>query len=228
MKKPALTCSDEDSLMFWEPSSTFQTLGFGLGFASQAFIVACSKLASLHDSRDGFGLHRQASLSLKGSRTSLISDINALSSIKHHPSSRATSQLHEVSIPHAPSYPSSKSLKSERGVESICSRSILSSKSSNLGLCILAKCDSGFVGATDVGELIANTVGDDVGVQSILLALGDGCIGRQECSLCSFSASAAELEVDCGGAGYEVSIFFEWKNQGSVIRTKNRSQHRLV
>lgn len=52
--------------------------------------------------------------------------------------------------------------------------------------------------------MIANTVGDDVGVQGVLLTLSDEGIGGQEGALVGLASGTTELEVDGGSAVTEV------------------------
>lgn len=74
--------------------------------------------------------------------------------------------------------------------------SVLGTGSSNLGLRIQTCCLCLGVGATDVGQLVADAVGDDVRVQGVLLALGDQRVRWQEGALGGLPAGATELEVD--------------------------------
>jgi len=83
-------------------------------------------------------------------------------------------------------------------------RSIPSPRSLNLRLSLQTKVLGRLVRLADVGELVAHAVGDDVGVQSVLLTLGDESVGREESALVVGAVATAELEVDAGVAEAEV------------------------
>ncbi len=115
-----------------------------------------------------------------------------------HPFPKISSRIHS-NFPHA-----KVDLEAKSGVESVGGGRILSSKRRNLRLCTLTKSNGGVVGIADIGELIADTVGDDVGVQGILLAFGNKRISGKEGTLIWFASSTAELEIDGGCAVAEV------------------------
>jgi len=78
-------------------------------------------------------------------------------------------------------------------------------KISNGSLCVLAEILGSLVGVADVGELIADTVGDDVVVERILLALGDKGVHGEESALVGLAASTTKFEADAGVADTEVN-----------------------
>jgi len=110
--------------------------------------------------------------------------------------------FHVLSIIGAISFPSltTRHLKAESLVEGISSRGILGSKSGDESLGSLASGDGSSVGLANVPELVADAVGDDVGVQGVLLSLGDEGVDRQEGALIGLAARATELEADLGAA----------------------------
>jgi hypothetical protein len=100
---------------------------------------------------------------------------------------------------------SSGNIKSR--VKSISSRSILSSQTLNRslgsktrGLARRALCNT-----ADVDKLVADGVGDNVGVQGVLLSLGDGGVDWEEGSLGGFAAGSAKREGHGWVAGAEFS-----------------------
>ncbi|GJC84315.1 hypothetical protein ColLi_07154 [Colletotrichum liriopes] len=96
-------------------------------------------------------------------------------------------------------------LEAEKTVEGVGDGRAAVARGLDLGLGVLALRLGGVVGTADVGELVADAVDDDVGVQGVLLALGDNRVGGKEGALVRLAARAAELEVDSGSAGTEVS-----------------------
>ncbi|GKT92165.1 glycine-rich cell wall structural protein-like [Colletotrichum tofieldiae] len=96
-------------------------------------------------------------------------------------------------------------LEAEKTVEGVGDGRAAVARGLDLGLGVLALRLGGVVGAADVGELVADAVDDDVGVQGVLLALGDNRVGGEEGALVRLAARTAELEVDGGSAGTEVS-----------------------
>ncbi|GKT64980.1 hypothetical protein ColTof4_07374 [Colletotrichum tofieldiae] len=105
------------------------------------------------------------------------------------------------SIPPSPA----QRLEAEKTVEGVGDGRAAVARGLDLGLGVLALRLGGVVGAADVGELVADAVDDDVGVQGVLLALGDNRVGGEEGALVRLAARTAELEVDGGSAGTEVS-----------------------
>lgn len=103
-------------------------------------------------------------------------------------------------------------LKAKGGVESISSRGILGAEALDEILGSTASILGSLVGLTDVGELVADAVGDDVGVESLLLALGNKIIGGEEGTLISTATGAAKNKVHGGSAETKVST-------GKVART---------
>jgi hypothetical protein len=95
-------------------------------------------------------------------------------------------------------------LKAEERVEGVGCGLVSGAESLDLGLSILTGGLGGVVGLADVGKLVADTVGDDVGVQGVLLALGDEGIGGQEGELIGFASGAAGNEVNGGNTETEV------------------------
>lgn len=65
---------------------------------------------------------------------------------------------------------------------------IAGSESEDVGLCGDAGCNSGIAGSTGVAKLVADAVGDNVWVQSLLLSLVHD---RVNCLECEFSFLAA-------------------------------------
>lgn len=104
----------------------------------------------------------------------------------------------------------SSDLKTQSLVESISSALVLGSQTLHESLGISASRLGGVVGTTDVDELVAHKVGDDVGVEGITLAtVGDeGVVGREEGALVCLAVelSTAELEVDGGCAVAKVGV----------------------
>lgn len=94
--------------------------------------------------------------------------------------------------------------KAKSSIPRVSSGSILSSKSRDLSLSISARRLSGIIGTTDVGQLIADSVGDDVGVQRLLLSLVDLGIDGLEGELCGLSAVESCFELYGWGAGSKV------------------------
>jgi hypothetical protein len=99
----------------------------------------------------------------------------------------------------------SKHLEAEDGVPGVGGSLVACAKSLDLGLGILAGGDGGVVCVADVGELVANAVGDDVGVESLLLALGDERVRGDEGELGLGAAAKTGQEVHGRGAGTEVN-----------------------
>ena len=108
--------------------------------------------------------------------------------------------------PLSPTTPQSHtgSLEAESLVEGLSRGGILGSKALDEVLGGAARILGSLVGLADVGELIADAVGDDVGVESILLALGDESINGEEGTLIGLATRTAELEAHLGGAETEV------------------------
>lgn len=98
----------------------------------------------------------------------------------------------------------SKLLKPQGGVKRTRSARILGPQALDLGLGLETQGLGRIVGAAHVGELVADAVGDDVGVEGVLLALGDERVRGQEGALGGLAPGAAELEVDGRLAGAEV------------------------
>lgn len=101
-------------------------------------------------------------------------------------------------------YIRTKKLKAQGLVESIRRRLVLGGQSGNHGLGTQAGVLGGLVGLANVGELVADAVGNDVGVKGVLLALGDEGVGRQEGALGVFAAGAPKNEVHCRRALAEI------------------------
>lgn len=97
------------------------------------------------------------------------------------------------------------SLEPKSLVECIGRAGILGSETLDKSLCLLTQSLCSVICLADIGELVANTVGNDVRVESVLLALSHKRIGGQEGSLIGFTARAAELEVDSWDTITEVS-----------------------
>lgn len=74
----------------------------------------------------------------------------------------------------------------------------------DLGLGSLASILGGLVGSADVGELVADAVGDDVGVEGLTLASEDGGVNGVEGELVSPASRTASNEVDGRDAGAEI------------------------
>ncbi|KAK3299592.1 uncharacterized protein B0H64DRAFT_102467 [Chaetomium fimeti] len=91
--------------------------------------------------------------------------------------------------------PLTPTLKPQRRIKSIRGRGVLGSQRLHLGLGVLAHGLGGVVGAAHVGELVADAVGDDVGVERLRLALGDEGVRGEEGALVGRAPGAAELEV---------------------------------
>lgn len=87
------------------------------------------------------------------------------------------------------------SLEPQSLVESISRGLVLSSESLDQCLGALASILCSLVGLADIGELVANAVGDNVWVECILLSLGHKRVGGQERALGCLTAGAAKLEV---------------------------------
>lgn len=102
---------------------------------------------------------------------------------------------------------SSSSRNTKSRVKSISSRSILSSQTLNrsLGSKTLGLARRPLCNTADVDKLVADSVGDDVGVQGVLLSLGDGGVDWEEGSLGGFAARSAERERHGWVAGAEFS-----------------------
>lgn len=108
-------------------------------------------------------------------------------------------------IPEYILHPKTKqNLKAQGLVESIRRRLVLCSQPGDHRLCAQAGVLGGLVGLADVGELVADAVGDDVGVEGVLLALGDEGVGGQEGALGVLAASAPKNEIHCRRALAEI------------------------
>lgn len=86
-------------------------------------------------------------------------------------------------------------LEAQSLVEGGCSGGILGAQGLDLGLGTLAGILGSLVGLADVGQLVADTVGDDVRVEGVLLSLSDERICGQEGALGCLTTSPAKLEV---------------------------------
>ncbi len=96
------------------------------------------------------------------------------------------------------------SRKSEELIPLIGSSLVSRSKRRDISLRGCASRLCGVVGSTDVTQLIANTVGDNIWVQGFLLALVDDWVNSLECEL-GFTASIdSGLKFDGWGAGSKV------------------------
>jgi len=96
------------------------------------------------------------------------------------------------------------SSKSKGGVPCIGRGSISCSKSQDLSLCVVAS-SQGLVRSTaNVAKLIADTGGDDVRVQGLLLAFVDNGVDGLEGELGLLATVESSLELDGWGAGSEV------------------------
>lgn len=94
--------------------------------------------------------------------------------------------------------------ESESSVPCIGGGLVAGSEGENVSLCGQACCDSGITGATDVAELIADAVGDDVGVQGLLLTLVDNWVNGLECELSVLAAVQSSLKLDGWCASSEI------------------------
>lgn len=94
--------------------------------------------------------------------------------------------------------------KAQRGIPSICSRRILSTQRRDLCFRRRARRLGRVIGIAHVSQLVTNTVGDDVWVQSLLLALIDQRVLRLESELCVRAPVESSLELDCWCAQAEV------------------------
>lgn len=112
-------------------------------------------------------------------------------------------------------------IKPKQRIPSISSSSVPRTKRLNLSLRILTSSNGILRGITNVDELIADAVGDDVGVQGLLLALGDERVLGDEGELVGWASvesadeghgglTGAEVEVTGAGAGSSVTtrVFF--------------------
>lgn len=99
-------------------------------------------------------------------------------------------------------------LEAQGRVECISSALVLGAQALNRSLSISTLGLGGVVGAADVGQLVADEVGDDVGVQGVALAAvgNEGRVGREEGALgrLAVELGAAQLEVHCRRAVAEV------------------------
>lgn len=95
--------------------------------------------------------------------------------------------------------------KAQSLVEGISSSLVLGSQPRDeclgAGTCVFGR----LVRIAHVGELITDAVGDDVGVEGVLLSLGNQSVSGQEGSLGGLAASSAKLEVHRGSAKAKVS-----------------------
>lgn len=96
------------------------------------------------------------------------------------------------------------SSKSKQLVPLVSGGLISRSKSRDIGLCGSTSSDCGITSSANIAELIANTVGDDVGVQGFLLTLIDDWINGLECELGIVSAVKSSFELDGWSTGSEV------------------------
>lgn len=101
-------------------------------------------------------------------------------------------------------------LKAQSLVEGISGSLVFGTQTGNEVLSISASRLSGIVGTAHVDELVADKVGDDVGVESVLLAtVGDeGVVGGEEGALVGSAVElgTAELEVNGGCAVTKVGV----------------------
>lgn len=101
-------------------------------------------------------------------------------------------------------------LETQSLVEGISGSLVLGSETGNEVLSISASGLSGVVGTAHVDELVADKVGDDVGVEGIALtAVGDeGVVSGEEGALggLAIELGTAELEVNGGCAVTKVSV----------------------
>jgi hypothetical protein len=97
------------------------------------------------------------------------------------------------------------SLEAESSVPSISGSLVTGTESLDLGLSSLAESDGAVVCVADVAELVADAVGDDVGVEGFLLAFGDEGVGGEEGELVCVTAVAASDEIHGRSAVAEVS-----------------------
>jgi hypothetical protein len=95
--------------------------------------------------------------------------------------------------------------KAQEGVPGVGGGLVPGAKGLDLGLGVLAEGLGGIVGIADVGQLVADAVGDDVGVQSLLLALGNESVLRDEGELGSGAAVESTNASNGGSADTKVS-----------------------
>lgn len=89
-----------------------------------------------------------------------------------------------------------RAIKAKLGVPRIRGRGISCAERKNLRLGVKAGSNRSLVRGTDVDELIADSVGDDVGVESLLLALVDKGVNGLERELGVPAAVKSSLELN--------------------------------
>lgn len=94
--------------------------------------------------------------------------------------------------------------KSQRSIPSISSRNIPRPQRQNLRLSSRASILSSLVRAADIRQLVTNSVGNNIWVQSFLLSLVDNMIDGLECEFGIFAAVESGFEFHGRGANAEV------------------------
>jgi hypothetical protein len=97
-----------------------------------------------------------------------------------------------------------RAIKAQLRIPSIRSALIARTQALNERLSIQTSLDGSSIGLADVAELVAEAVGDDVGVESFLLALGGERVDHLERELVCRTPAETTLEFDRGHAEAEV------------------------
>lgn len=118
----------------------------------------------------------------------------------HHPPLSTSSR----NIIRAPSGIRNRARKAEEAVEQIGRRLVAGTSSLDLRLGVLARRLRCVVGLAHVGQLVAERVGDDVGVEGFALAAARQRVRNLECEFCGGPVAFAALEGDGGCAEAEV------------------------
>ena len=134
--------------------------------------------------------------------------------------------MRHSSIPWNPLLRNTKS-----AVESSSSRSILGSQSCHLSLGSKTRslASRALRNAAVVDEVVADGVGDDVGVQRVFLSLGDGRVDWEEGSLGGFATWSAKLEGHGWVASTELGSCGSARNgRGSCCRRGEECEEKCL